>query len=319
MLVADYAACLIRKWIKVVCFAPFIALTGAPAHADGAGFQVCNRTSTYLGFAYIYRSGLGVLSDGWAWNGYYDLNAGECGFLFPTHDAVNAYMAVFASAPGEDQISPRILSLNDFRSSNRGASVSQDSLCLSDPGAASTGSRFALATHRSCTDQKKVPYSIYWTGIGQTHAEVNNAPHTLTITGIGSSASGGASGANLEAQAQAGFNLLSRYAASSYTLTRGGPCAVHILHDETTVTLDLEHLEPDSTTFFLGLNMTMQQPGASSVFGVFNFGKTKRPGTYTLPLNIVLFANASASEVAEVNTALVGSLRSMVAYCAAQD
>lgn len=307
----------LSRWLCAAILAPVLFYAPTKAEADGSAYRICNEAGTYLGFSYIYRSGLGLLSDQWSWKGFFELQPGKCGFMIPTHDAVNAHLAVFAASPGETSVWPRILGPGDIKSNTGGARISQSHFCPAKPQTPIIN--MPLTAHGNCAGPSKIPYTVYWTGLGQTHAEVNRSAQTLTITGVGIAGASAPPGDGLEKRSQAAFDLLQSFAARSLTLTRGGPCAIHVTNkDAKVVTLDLKYLDPTATTFWGRVAIKFQMPGAGSVFDLFAFGKSKRPEEYQMGLNVVRLSGYSDADTADLQQRLRAGLRDMTDHCAAQ-
>ena len=165
--------------LYLILLAGLLAVGASSARADGPGYKICNRSGKTFAVSYIYRHGLGVLSDYWAWTGYYLLRPNSCGFHLPTHNAANIYVNLNEFIPPSTLGSAVRLTSTQFRSSNGLAEVGGRTFCAHRSGKSFSG---AIARHKTCSAGATAKYyTIYWSGIGLTHRQVNSTPHTLTI------------------------------------------------------------------------------------------------------------------------------------------
>jgi len=163
--------------IKLGILSFILMASSLPTKADGAGYRMCNKTGQAIAVSYIYRDGLGIFSDSWRWNGFFIMQNGQCGYIMPTHSAMEAYFN-FKEVTSSGRAGADInIGQRNFRSSNRSAESASRQYCTYSNN---SGSK-KLEAHGTCSSTKTSLYSLFWQGLGQKHNEVRDYPHTLTI------------------------------------------------------------------------------------------------------------------------------------------
>jgi len=169
-----------RKTLSSVTFmVALLQLAAAAAYAHGSGYRVCNNTAKPLAFSYVFRHGLGVLQDSWAWQGHYKVDARTCELLMPTHNAAGIYLNIRRLTEPRMLGDDAIYTAGKIRSSNGSAEIVNERLCEYQSGGPRVTRPFS--GHARCPDNQKRTYTIFWSGLGQSHRDLAVAPHTLHL------------------------------------------------------------------------------------------------------------------------------------------